>query len=323
MFWTMDEMITPYLLLAGSAFASQALLVVPIVPLLLLTGALAARGELQILWAVAALVIAIESGDFLWYLIGRRGGSTVLNRVCRLTMEPNTCVRRTQNLFGRYGARALLVAKFIPGLSTVALPLAGVFGMQRRRFVLYDAFGVLLWCSAYVTAGYVSSQQVAAIGQHIPTPSLNTAGAVAAVLGIYLVWKYVRRRQVVRQLRMPRVPVGELWRKMEAGERVAVVDLRHRIDVERDPYAIPHALYIPAEELSVRQQEIPRDREVVLYCTCPDEITSARWALRLREMGIGEVRPLEGGFTAWRAAGFPVNFVGPLVPPHERILNAA
>jgi membrane protein DedA with SNARE-associated domain/rhodanese-related sulfurtransferase len=319
----MAPMFTPYLLLAGSAFALQALLVVPLVPLLLLTGGLAARGQLQIGWALVMLVTGIAAGDFLWYLIGRRGGSKVLNRICQLAMEPSTCLRRTQNLFGLYGARALLVAKFIPGLSTVALPLAGVFGMHTRRFVLYDAVGVLLWSSAYFAAGYVSAEELALIRRHMPGPSLAVVASVAGAFCVYLLWKHVRRRHVVRQLRMPRISVDELRHKVERGEPVVIVDLRHRIDFEGDPFTIPNALYIPAEELTAREGEIPRDQEVVLYSTCPDEITSARWALQLRATGIVNVRPLEGGFTEWRTRNLPVDFVGPLVPSDERILNAA
>src|SRR5690606_15356631 len=120
-----------------------------------------------------------------------------------------------------------------------------------------------------------------------------------------------------------RIPVPELHRQMEAGERPVIVDLRHPLDYESDPYVIPWALYIPAEDLRSRHREIPRDRDVVLYCTCPDEVTSAKEALRLRRVGIRRVRPLLGGISAWREAGFPLELRGRIVPVEERILNAA
>jgi rhodanese-related sulfurtransferase len=144
-----------------------------------------------------------------------------------------------------------------------------------------------------------------------------------AAFGVYLAWKSVRRQRIARQFGIDRVSVNDLRRKLESGDEVAVVDLRHPIDFESDRYMIPHAVYIPAEELGRRQLEIPRDRDIALCCTCPNEITSAREALRLRAHGILRVRPLEGGFAAWRSRHLPADFVGPLVPPERRILNAA
>jgi membrane protein DedA with SNARE-associated domain/rhodanese-related sulfurtransferase len=301
--------VTSYVVLAATAFAAQALLFVPVIPLLIATGVLASHGTLHVTGAVLALVVGIALGDFLWYVLGRRGGPRVLQRVCRRAIEPDTCVRGSQNLFGRYGARALLIAKFIPGLSTVALPLAGVFGLEPRRFVLLDVLGVTAWTGAYLAAGYLSARHAGiAPGAFARAPIAAVLAAVAALL-VYLGWKYQRRRRVASQHRIARLSVADLARKLAAGEDVLVIDLRHRIDFERDPYTIPDALYIPAEELEQHRKEIPHDREVVLYCTCPDEITSARWAIRLTSLGVPRVRPLSGGLSAWRSSGQPVEKV--------------
>ena len=281
---------TNYLLLAASAFVAQVLMFVPIVPLLIATGALAAQGQVELPFGVAALTGGIAAGDFLLYLIGRRHGRAILGPLCRIALEPSTCVRRAEKLFGRYGAATLLFAKFVPGLSTVALPLAGVFQMRPRRFAARDIPGVVL--ALILLAGYLVSKQF-------------------------------RRRRVLRQLRGPRVSAEELHRRLADAERLIVIDLRHLVDFEGDSYVIPGSLHIPAEEFAQRHLELPRDREVVLYCTCPDEITSAQVALRLRHGGIRQVRLLQGGFSAWRAAQFPVEFRGPLVPVADRTLNAA
>ncbi len=117
--------------------------------------------------------------------------------------------------------------------------------------------------------------------------------------------------------------VEQLRDRLAAQDAIAVIDLRHPLDFETDPYTIPTALYIPAEELAERHAEIPRDRDIVLYCTCPDEVTSAKEALRLRRRGVKRVHPLRGGFAAWRAAGLPVERRGPVVPEEARMLNAA
>ncbi len=311
-----------YLLLALSAFAGQALLFVPIVPLLLGTGALVAHGQLRIAGAIVASVVGIGLGDFLWYTIGRRRGRPLLARICRRAMEPGTCVRRTERVFGRFGARALLFAKFIPGLSTVALPLAGVFRMRTRRFLIHDLCGATLWVSAYVAAGSLSTHYLGIVSGWRPHFGMPTVAAALAGIAAYLLWKQVARSRLRRQLEEDRLPVDELQRMMRDGEPVAIVDIRHPIDFESDPYVIPGALYIPAEDLDRRHREIPRDREVVLYCTCPDELTSAAESRRLRKHGVARVRPLDGGFTAWRGHGMPVVLRGPIVLEDARILNA-
>jgi membrane protein DedA with SNARE-associated domain/rhodanese-related sulfurtransferase len=272
--------------------------------------------------AVVALVAGVALGDFIWYMLGRRGGSPILKRVCRRALEPDTCVRKTQNWFGRHGARALLFAKMIPGVSTVALPLAGAFGMRPRRFVLYDLAGVLFWTCVYVAAGYLMTRHLTSVSGVISRTPVAAVAAVVALLIAYGAWKYARRQRIRRESRIERASPDELRRKLDSGGDVAVVDLRHPIEFERDPFTIPRALYIPAEQLPARHQEIARDREVIVYCTCPGEITSARWALWLRRVGIS-ARPLDGGFTAWRASGQPVTFVGPAVSPSAWVLNAA
>lgn len=311
-----------YAVLAGTALAGQAALVVPIVPLLVSAGALAARGELHPVAAVLALAAGIVPGDYLWFWLGRRRGLRILNGICKRALEPDTCVRRTQNVLSRYGARTLVLAKFVPGLSTVALPMAGTYGMTRRRFLLFDGAGVVAWCATYVALGYVSARQIASITPGF-TPGWRTLGIVALAAVLYLIWKAARRRRQVRRIWIDRITPQALRERQLAGDPVSVVDVRHELDFEADPTTIPGALHIPAEQIKRRHREIPRNVEVVLYCTCPDDTTSARTALRLRRRGVRRVRPLEGGFEAWTALGYPVEARAPVVDDEQRILNAA
>jgi membrane protein DedA with SNARE-associated domain/rhodanese-related sulfurtransferase len=315
--------VIPYLLLSIGAFTAQALLVVPIVPVLVSTGALAAQGELHPALAVVALTAGLVSGDTLWYALGRRRGGKILSRVCRAALEPGSCVRRAQNVFRRFGPRTLLIVKFIPGLSTVALPMAGAYGMLPRRFLAYDAAGVTLWCTTYVAAGFVSVRQITSAAPGEFVIGWRFAAAVALAAAGYLLWKYVRRRRHRQQVWVDRIDADLLQRRLAAREPLFVVDLRHAIEFQADPHTIPGALYIPAEEIAARHREIPRRTEVVLYCSCPDEETSVREAVKLRRRGVRRVRPLEGGFEAWRERGYAVERRGPEVAPEERILNAA
>lgn len=305
-----------------TAFAAQALLFVPVVPVLLAAGAFAARGAVSVAGATAAAALGVVAGDLVWYALGRKGGG-IIQRVCRWAVEPDTCVRRAQRLFGRHGARALVISKFVPGLSTAALPIAGAFGMRLRRFLTYDAIGALLWTSAYVAAGYVSSHQLARLSMP-DLPSVGRVGTILlGVLTLYLFWKWWRRRVAVGQVGIDRISADDLWRKLEAREPISIIDLRHPIDFERDPYILPGATWIPAEEIDGQRVDDFRYREIVLYCTCPDEITSARCAVRLRALGAHHVLALEGGFAEWRARGYPVQFVGPEVSTADRTLNVA
>jgi membrane protein DedA with SNARE-associated domain/rhodanese-related sulfurtransferase len=310
-----------YLVLFLSVFAAQVALVFPVVPLLVSAGALAGEGLLALPIAVLVAVAALVPADLVWYELGRRRGGRILGYVCRIALEPDVCIRRTERVFARWGARSLVFAKFLPGLTTVALPLSGVLRMRRRRFMVYDGAGALLWATAYTLLGYGLSAQVAGVTNWRDRIDDVIVVTMAALAG-YLFYRYGRRQWLLRQLRIRRVPVEVLQRRLEAGETVFVLDLRHPVDFQADPHTIPGALYIPAEEVVRRHREIPRDRDVVLYCTCPDEATSAREALRLQTRGVKRVRPLAGGFPEWRARGLPVEFRGPDLPPEELVLNA-
>ena len=170
-------------------------------------------------------------------------------------------------MFARYGRWSLVVAKFVPGLNTVAQPLAGILGMRRSRFLLVDALGALLWIGTYTGLGYLFSDQVervAAYGRYLGSWLFGLAlGGVA----LYIAGKYIRRQRFIRRLRISRITPVELKRKMDTGEALIIVDLRHSLDFEADSVVIPGAVHVSPEELERHPQEIPRDREVILYCT--------------------------------------------------------
>jgi membrane protein DedA with SNARE-associated domain/rhodanese-related sulfurtransferase len=294
-------------------FAEQLGLPVPGIPVLVAAGALAGTGKMNPAAAVGLPVLASLVADYLWFYLGRSRGGSVLSWLCRISLEPDSCVRRTGNLFQRHGARSLLIAKFVPGLSTVTPPLAGMFGMSASRFLLYDGTGAFLWVGTSVGLGYAFSSQLEQIARLLAgTGTLLVVVLVGALAG-FIGYKYLQRQRFLRALRMSRITVDELKSKIDSGEDLAIVDLRHPLDIEANPHVIPGARHLLMEELEHRHHEIPRDRDIVLYCGCPNEVTSARTVLLLKKNGIQRVRPLAGGIEAWRARNFPVE-VRPPVP---------
>jgi membrane protein DedA with SNARE-associated domain/rhodanese-related sulfurtransferase len=289
-----------------AVLAEQVGLPIPAIPVLLAAGALAGAGKMNASLAVGLALAACLVGDVIWYELGRHRGRHVLNVLCRIALEPDSCVRRTENVFTRHGVRSLIIAKFIPGLSTVAPALAGLFGVSLERFLLYNGLGALVWIAAFVVPGYVFSGQL----ERIAEEAARLGGWLMVVLGgslaAYIVYKYIHRQHLLRSLRIARISPEELKRMMDAGHEPVIVDLRQSLDLEADPYTIPGALRLTVDELERRHHEIPRDRDVVLFCACPNEVTSARMAILLRRNGIMRVRPLAGGIDAWRAQEFPL-----------------
>lgn len=256
-----------YAVLFAWVAMEQLALPVPSEPVLLAAGALAGAGLLRWPVAVAVGVAASLFSDIIWYEIGRARGSRVTRVLCWISLEPDSCVRRSQEIFARYGGRALLVAKFVPGLNTVAQPLAGVLGMRRSRFLLYDTLGALLWIGTYVGLGYLFSDQLERVALHGRHLGSWLIGLILVGLVIYIVGKYIRRQRFIRQLRIARITPVELKRQLDAGEALMIVDLRHSLDFGADPMMVPGAVHLSPDELERRSQEIPRDRDVVLYCT--------------------------------------------------------
>ncbi len=275
-------------------FVEQLGVPLPAIPLLIAAGALVGAGKMSLATALLVPVAASLPPDLAWYYLGRLKGGRVLGFLCRLSLEPDSCVRDTENLFHRYGPRGLLLAKFIPGFSTVAPPLAGIVGMSAATFALYDIGGTLIWAAVSAGIGALFSNQLEQlVGLFDQAGGVLFAILLAGLAG-FIAYKFYHRQTFLRHLRM------------DAGDAISVVDVRHPLALELDPETIPGAINFTLEEIEHRHQEIPRDRDIVLYCSCPNEVSSARTAFLLKKKGIHRVRPLEGGLDAWRERKFPV-----------------
>ncbi len=256
-----------YSVLLVWVFAEQLGLPIPSIPLLLAAGALAGIGRLNFFIAAAMAILAALVSDVLWYQLGRSKGVKVLHFLCRISLEPDSCVRNTESVFARYGAKSLLVAKFVPGLTTAAPPLAGIFQMSRRRFLIYDGLGTTLWACTFLGLGYAFSGELERIGDQAARLGGSLLVLLLAVLGEYIVWKIIYRQHFIRKLRTARITAKELKKKVDAGESVVIVNLRHSLEFEADPETIPGALHLDAGNLEKDDAKIPRDRDVILYCT--------------------------------------------------------
>jgi membrane protein DedA with SNARE-associated domain/rhodanese-related sulfurtransferase len=303
-----------YLLLFAWVLVEQFGIPLPATPVLLAAGALSAEHQVSFPLALLAGLAGCLAADSAWFLIGRRYGHHVLRILCKLSLEPTVCVRRTQNSFGRRRRVTLMIAKFVPGLATLAPPVAGQNGMAFGEFLFFDGIGATLWLGALLAVGRLFGDALRR------DPSLlDWAGRFSGallVLGIlgFLVGRVVRRRMVLKQLVAARLEPEELKKQLDAGEPVYIVDLRHPLELLPDPFTLPGALHFSPDALAARHLEIPRDRDIVLYCTCPSEATAAKTAMTLYKLGIERVRPLRGGFDEWKRLGFPLDAV-PMANP--------
>jgi membrane protein DedA with SNARE-associated domain len=257
-----------YGVLFVSVLAEQVGLPVPAVPVLLGVGALAGGGRMSGWVALGVAVAASLPPDLVWYELGRRRGSRVLGVLCRVSLEPDSCVRRTENLFMRQGRRTLVIAKFLPGLSTIAPPLAGIVGVSRGQFLFLDGLGALIWSGTWIALGYLATDAIEVVAAEVARLGNWMLAVAGAGLGCYVLVKYVRRRRFLWRLRMARIMPEELKRRLEEGDGgLAVIDARSSLDVSAVPYRVPGARWIAAEEIDRRGREIPSDRDIVLYCS--------------------------------------------------------
>ena len=306
-----------YLLLFAWILIEQLGIPLPATPILLAAGALSAEQQLNYPLALASGLAACLVADSTWFLVGRHYGHHVLRLLCKMSLEPTICVRRTQDSFGRRREVTLMIAKFVPGLATLAPPVAGENGMGFLRFLLFDGIGATAWVAALLTLGRFFGDALKR------DPSLldwagRFSGAllVLGIVGFFFI-RIIRRRMVLKSLVAARLEPEDLKRQLDAGEPVYIVDLRHPLEFLPDPFTLPGALHFSPDSLTERHHEIPRDRDIVLFCTCPSEATAAKTAMTLMKLGIERVRPLRGGYDEWKRLGFPLDAVQLARPPLE------
>jgi membrane protein DedA with SNARE-associated domain/rhodanese-related sulfurtransferase len=280
---------------------------VPAAPTLVVAGAIAAGGQVSLLAVFAWSVIACLAADCGWYLIGERYGIRVLKMLCQVSLEPDSCVSQTQTRFERWGINSLVIAKFIPGLAIIAPPMAGALRIGWLRFVFLSSCSAVLWVGSFLAAGVLFKSQIERLLLHLSEFGSITAAGIVILLAAYIAYKWWQRRRFYQMLRMARISVADLEALIRGGAEPLIIDVRSTTARELDPRWIPGALHVPLQDVAHHLKELPRDRDTILYCTCPSEASAARVAKILMNHGFKRVRPLHGGLDAWVAAGYAVS----------------
>ncbi|HEX3062728.1 MAG TPA: VTT domain-containing protein [Usitatibacter sp.] len=293
-------------LLFGITLAGRAGLPVPVEPFLICAGALAHDGTLGLSPVLVATMAACLLCDQAWYAAGQWRGRELLAGVCRVSISPDTCVRKTDDLISRYGAALLLVSKYAPGISLVAVPTAAASGLAYRRFVLYDAAGCALWCGPLVAAGWIFSREVRALLEAMARWGPWAVVAVAVLFAGYIGAKLLERRRLRRLYGLVRIDPEEAAGLLaREGSRVAILDARSKLAREEDPRRLPHSILVEDEEaIDVLPPEL-RAKIVITFCTCPNEASAALYAERLLRAGYERVRVLTGGKDALAILALP------------------
>lgn len=294
-----------YAVLFVAVFAQQCGAPVPADPFMIGMGALSGDGHYSFLMAVAIAWMAAMMADLVWFQIGRLWGTGALRLLCRISIEPDSCVARTRNRFTRGGPRTLLLAKFIPGLSAMATPVAGMIRTPLRQFLLWDGAGALLWVSLYLSLGYIFRSKLEALAELFAGVSKPAGILLVCAIAGYLAFKFYRRHRFLRNIASISVPATEVRDRLEREADVMTVDLRDHLEIAADPIGLPGAMRRLPQEVIERHAELPFDRAVILYCSCPNEGASGKTTLELRKLGYHNVRSLSGGLPAWCALGFP------------------
>ncbi len=280
---------------------------IPAVPTLIGAGALAAGGRLSLTALMSLSVLACLMADCGWYLIGRHYGIRVLRTLCRISIEPDSCVSQTQSRFERWGVNALIVAKFVPGLAIIAPPLAGAMRIGWPRFLLLSTLGAALWSGAGLLLGVLFNNQVGYVLAHLAGYGRAAGLVLGGALALYIGFKWWERSRFYAELRMARITVDALYGLMSSGADPLIIDVRSTTARRIDPRWIPGARHIPLEDVDAALRSLPRDKDVVVYCACPSEASAARVSKLLINRGFTRVRPLQGGIDAWVAAGHAVD----------------
>lgn len=292
------------LLVGFNVLLQQLGLPIPAVPTMMVAGALTAMGRINGIATFALAVAASLAADIVWFWAGRRYGYPVLRFLCKVSLSPDMCVRQTEGIFQRWGFFSVVLSKFVPGFSTVAPPIAGALQMPVGAFALASLASAALWVGAAMGIGLVFAREIDVALTWMSNNAPLAAAAVGIAVALYVGFKGWQRWRMSRYVDSALITIDELRARLQEEPRPFVVDVGSRLAHQSRPH-IPGAAMLDLEQIA-GANDFPVDREIVVYCNCPNEATAKRAAQILLKKGLKRVRPLAGGLDAWVAAGHAV-----------------
>ena len=275
---------------------------VPAVPFLIVAGGLSMGGGISFGVVAAAAVVANILGDGAWFLAGRRWGYRVMRLLCRISLSADTCVQRSESILGRWGGLSLIAAKFVPGVSVVAPPMAGALGMSNARFLSYETAGALIWTVGFLLLGCVFHSAIKDVLEVLSQIGIAAAVICGALLALFLAWRYRLRRAARVADDIEHIAVDALRAALAGATAPTLIDVRAAAARALDTRVIPGAVGIELKHLPKGLGPLADGRELVVFCDCPDDASALAAARRLLAAGIPRVRVLAGGLDAWVAA---------------------
>lgn len=277
---------------------------VPAVPFLIVAGGLTVGGQVSFIAVVFAAVLGNILGDGAWFLAGRRWGYRVMRLLCRISLSADTCVKRSESILGRWGGMSLIAAKFVPGVSVVAPPMAGALGMSNLRFLSYETVAALIWTLGFLAVGRIFHSAIQDVLSVLSSVGLTAAAVLGLALLGFVAWRYRQRRMALRADDIEHIEVDALREALAGGGGggLTVIDVRSNEARALDARAIPGAIAIELQHLPKRLGAFQDGRALVVFCDCPDDASAVAAARVLMAAGLPRVRVLAGGLDAWTRA---------------------
>ena len=291
------------LLVFAATLAARIGAPVPAAPFLVIAASLSAGVPSSLLAVFAVTIVASTLGDGAWFLAGRRYGYRMLKVLCQISMSPDSCVSQSESFFERWGGTTLIAAKFVPGISVIAPPIAGVLKMPMLVFLGYEVLASAVWAIVFMGLGLIFSNQVQAVLDALSTMGMAAFATLAVVVLLYLATRYWRRRTFLASMEIQRISVHALHELIEGGRTPVIIDVRSDVGRSIDTRRIPGALEIALDDIVRAARDLSKAHDIILYCNCPNEASAAVAAKRLVDAGHTTARPLAGGLEAWIAAG--------------------
>ncbi len=288
------------LIVFAIVLVEQGGLPIPAFPILIVSGALAVTGGISWVACLVVAVLACLIADYFWFSAGRYYGTRVLRLLCKISLSPDSCVSQTEDKFARYGAKSMIVSKFIPGFNVIASPMSGALGIGTGRFIAFSMTGSILWSGTGIALGAYFHKSVDMVLTFISTMGATALLVLGGLLAVFVLFKYIERVRFRRAMAVERISMDEFAQLIDQGHDPIVIDARSAT-AQQIEEAIPGALLFNACDREGFMAALDKERHIVVYCSCPNDVTATQVARQFLEDGFHKARPLQGGLDAWKA----------------------